>query len=494
VTAVERGATGNDAGGATPWLLMVTSLYSKPMADRFDVVFVGGGMGGYVGAIRAAQLGLRTAVVEEDKVGGTCLHRGCIPTKALLQSAFVLDQAHNAERLGVRVGSVELDYAGVARHRDAVVGQLHRGVEFLLKKNKVQVVRGRGRLDGAGRVRVGGGPSGDAELEAAAVVVATGSRPKQVGGAESDGRAVLTSDDALTMDHVPASAIVLGAGAVGVEFASFWRSCGAEVTVVEMLERLVPLEDAAIGAELQKHFEARGIRCLVGARLDLESVERNEGGVAVTVTTGEKEERLQAEILLVAIGRSPNSEDLGLESTAVEIDHGFIQVGPDLATAEAGVYAVGDVVGGFQLAHKGSHEGIIAAEVIAGRQPHPLDPNLVTRTTYCTPQIASIGLSEEQARAAGQEVHVGVFPLAANGRSIIWGEKGLCKVVAGPGDTVLGVHLIGPEVTELIYAAGLAGLLEATPFEMGRAIAPHPTVSESMMEAAMAVAGQAIHI
>jgi len=451
-------------------------------------------MGGYVGAIRAAQLGLTTAVVEEDKLGGTCLHRGCIPTKALLQSAFVLDQARQGARLGVRVSGVEPDYAQVGKNRDQVVSQLHRGVEYLMKKHRIEVVRGRGRLEAPRRVRVGGGQSGDVELEAGAVVIATGSRPKQVPGAEPDGRSVLTSDHALTLDHVPASAIVLGAGAVGVEFASFWRSCGAEVTVVEMLDRLVPLEDRAIGVELGKHFEARGIRCLVGARLDLESVRRDEGGVSVTVAHGGKEERISAEVLLVAIGRSPNTEGIGLETTAVELERGFIRAGADLRTTQEGVYAIGDVIGGFLLAHKGSHEGIIAAEVIAGRDPHPLDPLLIPRTTYCTPQIASIGLSEEEARQAGHEVSVGVFPLTANGRSIIWGERGFCKVVAGADGTVLGVHMIGPEVTELIYAAALGGLLEATPFEMGRAIAPHPTVSEILMEAALAAAGEPIHI
>jgi dihydrolipoamide dehydrogenase len=464
------------------------------MASSFDVVFLGGGMGGYVGAIRAAQLGLTTAVVEEDKLGGTCLHRGCIPTKALLQSAFVLDQARQGARLGVMVSGVELDYAQVGKNRDQVVSQLHRGVEFLMKKHRIEVVRGRGRLDGPRRVRVSGGQSGDVEVDAGAVVIATGSRPKQVPGVEPDGRSVLTSDHALTLDHVPASAIVLGAGAVGVEFASFWRSCGAEVTVVEMLDRLVPLEDRAIGVELGKHFEARGIRCLVGATLDLGSVRRDDGGVSVTVSHGGKEERISAEVLLVAVGRSPNIEGIGLETTGVELERGFIRAGADLRTAQEGVYAIGDVIGGFLLAHKGSHEGIIAAEVIAGRHPHPLDPQLVPRTTYCTPQIASLGLSEDEAREAGHQVSVGVFPLTANGRSIIWGEQGLCKVVAGADGTVLGVHMIGPEVTELIYAAALGGLLEATPFEMGRAIAPHPTVSEILMEAALAASGEAIHI
>ena len=365
----QSGEDQHDLQGVHRWPLTSAEYTAEAMTGSYDVAFLGGGMGGYVGAIRAAQLGLRTAVVEEDKLGGTCLHRGCIPTKALLQSAFVLDQARQGGRLGVRVSGVELDYAQVAKNRDQVVGQLHRGVEYLMKKNRIEVVRGRGHLEGPRRVRVGGGQSGDVEVEAGSMVIATGSRPKQVPGAEADGRVVLTSDHALALDHVPASAIVLGAGAVGVEFASFWRSCGAEVTVVEMLDRLVPLEDRAIGVELAKHFEARGIRCLVGATLDLGSIRRGEEGVEVSVTHAGEEQRLRAEVLLIAIGRTPNTEEIGLENPAVELERGFVRAGPDLRTAQEGVYAIGDVIGGFLLAHKGSHEGIIAAEVMAGGVP-----------------------------------------------------------------------------------------------------------------------------
>ena len=465
------------------------------MAEQFDVVFVGGGMGGYVGAIRAAQLGLKSAVIEMDKVGGTCLHRGCIPTKALLQTAFLLDQIHHGERLGVSVPHFDFSYEQVARNRDQVVAQLHKGVEFLLKKNKVAVIKGRGRLKGNGGIAVSGGNSQDVQdVQAKAIVVATGSRPKQIPGAESDGRVVITSDDALQMDRVPRSAIVLGAGAVGVEFASFWRSCGAEVTVVEMLNTLVPLEDEAIGVELRKQFEARGIKCMTGTKLDTASIERKPNWVAVNVSREGRTERLEAEVLLVAVGRSANVEDLGLENAGVEVERGFIKIDGKQQTTAPGIYAIGDVVGGFQLAHKGSHEGILAAEVIAGREIHPLDPNLVTRTTYCAPQIASLGLSEAQAKAAGHEVKIGMFPLSANGRSIIWGEKGFCKIVTDTHDNVLGVHMIGPEVTEMIYAASLGHLVEATPLEMGAAIAPHPTVSEALMEAALASRGQAIHV
>ena len=453
-------------------------------------------MGGYPAAIRAAQLGMSVALVEEDKVGGTCLHRGCIPTKALLQSASLLDDLQHAPAFGVTAESVRFDYAVAGKRRDQVVSQLHRGVEFLLKKNRVTTVRGHGRLAGADRILVTP-QSGDAsEIEAKAVIIASGSRPKQLPGVQTDGVQIMTSDDATARNTVPASVIVLGGGAVGVEFASLYRSCGADVTVVEMLPSLVPLEDADVGAELQRRFESRGIRVMVGARLDLSSVQRNEGGVAVTVETEAGEQRLQAETLLVAVGRSANTEDIGLDGLRVEVRNGTIAVDSLLRTGEPGISAVGDVVGGFWLAHKAEHEGVIAVEAVAGHNPLPLLPGQVTRTTYCTPQIGSIGLSEAEARAAGHDVQAGVFPLRANGRALIWGAPdGFCKVVADRAtQDVLGVHIIGHEVTELIWGPALGALLEATPFEMGRAVAPHPTLSETLSEAALAVSGEAIHI
>ncbi|MGI8847101.1 MAG: dihydrolipoyl dehydrogenase [Candidatus Dormibacteria bacterium] len=474
------------------------------MAERFDVAVLGGGMGGYVAAIRAAQLGLRVSVIEMDKLGGTCLHRGCIPTKALLQSAFLLDQLRHGERLGVIAREVEYDYSRAVQNRDEVVATLHKGVQGLMGKNRVTVIRGRGRLEGPSSggnwtpktqsVVVTSDAGEMTEVEADNVIVATGSRPKQLPGAEADGQSVLTSDDVLRMDRLPASAIVLGAGAVGVEFASYWRSTGVDVTVVEMLDRLVPLEDAAVGDELRKQFEARGIRCLTGAGVELDTLERGDGSVAVTVVSGEQEERIQAEVLLMSVGRAPNSEDLGLEGLGVRLDRGFVVIDDLQRTGVDGVYAIGDLVGGFQLAHKGSHEGIIAAEVIAGEHPHPLESRHVPRTTYCTPQIGSIGLSESQAREAGHDIRTATFPFRGNGRALIWGETGgFCKIVSNQQNDILGIHLIGPEVTELVYAGGLGALLEATPYEMGRAMAPHPTLSEVLMEAGLAATSGAIH-
>lgn len=485
-----------DAGGAP-----AAPTYTRPVPERYDAVILGGGSGGYVAAIRAGQLGMRVAVVEADKVGGTCLHRGCIPTKALLQSAALLDQVHDGNRFGIRVGDVSFDYGVAAERRDDVVKTLHRGVQALLKKNKATTVRGRGRLTAPGRVVVdapdgGNGSAESVELETENVIVATGSRPRQVPGMESDGRQVLTSDDALFLKDIPPSAIVLGAGAVGVEMASFWRSCGSDVTLVEMAPNLVPLEDEAIGRELRKQFEQRGIHCLVGTTLDTSTLERNEGGVAVTVRSGDKEQRLQATVLLVAVGRAGNVEGIGLEEAGVAIERGVVRVDGQQGTTVPGIRAIGDCAGGFLLAHKAMHEGVIAVEAIAGRDPHALDPRLVTRTTYCTPQIASLGLSEAEARAAGHEVAVGTFPFAGNARAVVWGEpRGFTKVVADSAtNSVLGVHIIGHEVTELIYGPALGALLESTPFEMSRAVAPHPTLSESLAEAALAVSGEALHI
>ncbi len=467
-----------------------TGYTSATVADHFDLGILGGGSGGYVAAIRAAQLGMSVVLVESDKVGGVCLHRGCIPTKVLLQTAFLVDALAGAHRFGLDVQQNGLDYGVTQVRKAAVVSQLHRGIEFLLKKNKVTFVAGRGRLGGEKQllVETGGGQS---EYQVGSVILATGSRPRSLPGLPMDGKRVITSDEALEMAKVPDSAIVLGAGAVGVEFASLWRSLGAEVTLVEMAPSLVPLEDADIGAELAKRFMARGITCHTSAKLDSGSVQLSDHGVQVSIT-GE----LSAEVLLCAIGRSANVEELGLEAHGIRTERGMVLVDSRMETSAKGIYAVGDMVGGFQLAHKAMHEGVIAAEAIAGLSPYPLEGRHVPRTTYCSPQIGSLGLSEQEAIDQGYTVSCGVMPFRANGRALIWGEPdGFCKVVAdSSNDEVLGVHMIGHEVTELIAGPALGALLEASPFELVHAVAPHPTLSEVLGEAALAVSGKAIHI
>ncbi len=462
----------------------------------FDLVVLGGGSGGYVAAIRAAQLGLSCAVVEEEKVGGTCLHRGCIPTKALLQSAFYLDMTALATKFGVHAKSVEFAYPEAAKQRDAVVGQLHRGVEYLLKKNHVERLNGTGRLTDAHHVAVALKDGSDEVVEGKHILIATGSGPKVPPGIAVQAPQVVTSDELLFRESLPKSLIVLGAGAVGVEFASMYRSFGIEVTLIEMAPRLVPLEDEAIGKELLKAFTARGISCHVGAAMDLTATKIGKDGVTVQVTHEGKAASITAEVLLLAIGRTPRSSGIGCEAAGVALDRGFIQVNDMQQTSVPHIYAVGDVAGGFLLAHKAMHQGIVAAEHMAGHATFPLEPRHVTRTTYCSPQIASVGLSEEEAKAAGYDVATGTMPFTANGRALAWGNaEGFCKVVADrKTDSVLGVHLIGHEVTELIYGPGLATLVDGTPYELAHAVAPHPTLTEVIGEAALAVSGEAIHI
>lgn len=464
------------------------------MGEHYDVAIIGGGSGGYVAAIRAAQLGKSVCLIEEEKVGGTCLHRGCIPTKVLLQTAYLLDSIKGAGRFGLDVEQRSMDYSVTLSRKESIVSQLHKGVEYLLRKNGVTTLAGKGTLVGPHSIQVTG--SDVHAVEADAIVVASGSRPKDLPGLTRDGIHVLSSDEALERETPPKSAIILGAGAVGVEFASLWASLGADVTLVEMAPRLTPLEDDAVGDELGKRFAARGITCLTNARLDAGSVTTTTGEVSCEVEVAGKRQRVTAELLLSAVGRSANIEGLGLEDVGVAMERGVITVGPSMVTSVPHIYAVGDVVGGFWLAHKAMHEGVIAAETIAGGHPHPLLNAHIPRTTYCSPQIASIGLSEREAKEQGHDVACGVMPLKANGRALIWGEpEGFCKVVADvKTNDVLGVHMIGHEVTELIAGPALGALLEATPFELGHAVAPHPTLSEILGEAALAVSGQAIHV
>lgn len=465
-------------------------------AASFDVVIVGGGTGGYVAAIKAGQLGLKTALVDAGKVGGTCLHRGCIPTKALLHTAELLATFSHHEDFGLIGGPVRLDYPKAVARKDKVVNQLFRGVQYLLKKNGVTVVEGWGRLAGPGRVEVVSGNGATEELLATDIVIATGSVPRAMPGLPFDGRYVLSSDHVLERSAVPKSILIIGGGAIGVEFASMYNDFGAEVTLVEAQPRILPLDDAQIAEELTRVLSKRGIRVLTGSTVAVDSVETGEPGVTAVVAKANGEtETITHEVMLVAIGRSAVVDGIGLDTVGVATERGFIRVDNHYRTNVPHVYAIGDVIGGYLLAHVAGHEGMIAVETIAGQNPELLDPLRVPRVTYCRPEVAAVGLSEQEARDAGYTVKVGTFPFRANGKSLILGEpEGLVKLVADEStDMLLGAHIIGPHASDYINEMALAKFLEATAWEVAESVHAHPTVSEVLHEAALAVDGHAIH-
>ena len=463
--------------------------------ETFDLTVIGSGPGGYVAAIRAAQLGLKTAVVEmAPRPGGTCLLWGCIPTKALLHAAEVLETSRHAGRFGVKVAPGELDVEALHKYKDKVVTANVKGVEYLFKKGGVTLISGRGRLTGKHSVSVALTGGGTKTLETKFTIVATGSAIRGLPGVEFDGTQIINSDHALGLKKVPASMIVLGAGAVGVEFASIYATFGAKVTVVELLPRLIPVEDASLGAELEKAFRKRGLTVHTGTKV--ERVVKDKGSVKVTSSKDGKTVELEAEILLVAVGRRPLTEDLGLEALGVKLDRGFVEVDGLMRTAVPGVYAIGDIVKTQALAHVASHEGIVAVEDAVGKNPHPINYDKIPSCTYCDPEVASIGLSEDEARKRGYDVVVGQFPFSAIGKAkILEDTRGFVKIVSEKKyDEVLGVHIIGPHATELISEATAALNLEATAASLFEAVHAHPTLSEAMGEAALAVHGRAIHI
>ena len=474
-------------------------------SNDFDLVVLGAGTGGYSAAFRAGQLGLKVALVDEDKIGGTCLHRGCIPTKALLESAAFADRVRHAKDYGVVVpGDVDIDYPAMAARRDAVVKRMWTGLKTLIDKNKVTWVAGRGRLDGPGKVRVSQagedgtpGAGGDRVLNATDVILATGSRVKSLPGLEPDGTHIVTSDDILRMDTVPRDIVIVGAGAVGVEFASMYADLGVKVTVLEYLPQIVPLEDADVSKVVERSFTKRGVTIMTNARFDPASVTADEGGICLMVgPEGKEPAELRAELMLVATGRAANIEDIGLETTKVETDRGVIKVNGRMRTKEPHVYAIGDAIGGLWLAHTAAHEGLIAAHTIAGdADVHDMDYTTQPRATYCRPEIASIGLTEAQATAAGHKLKIGKVPFQAIAKALIGGEyEGFAKVIAdAETNDTLGVHIVGPHATDLIAEASLGFELEATPWEIGGATHAHPTLSEVIGEAAMAVDGQSLN-
>jgi dihydrolipoamide dehydrogenase len=462
-------------------------------SDGFDVVVLGAGSGGYACALRAAQLGLSVALVEKGKLGGTCLHVGCIPTKALLHAAEIADAARDSEQFGVNATLEGIDMGGVHKYKDGVVSRLYSGLTGLIKGRGITVVEGEGRLVGPRTVAVnpstGSGTDG-AEYTGRAVVLATGSYSRSLPGLDVDGSRVLTSEHALTLDHVPASAVVLGGGVIGCEFASVWRSFGAEVTIVEALPRLVPLEDEAVSKALQRAFRKRGITAHVGA--PFESVEPTDDGVRVTVQGGTT---LDAEVLLVAIGRGATTSALGYEEQGIAMERGFVITDERLRTNVDGVYAVGDIVPGLQLAHRGFAQGIFVAEELAGLSPAPLDETGVPRVTYCEPEVASVGLTEAVAkeRYGEQDIVSLTYDLAGNGRSQILRTQGFVKLVRRKDGPVLGVHIVGARAGELIGEAQMIYNWEAHPEDVAPYVHAHPTQNEALGEAHLALAGKPLH-
>jgi dihydrolipoamide dehydrogenase len=458
---------------------------AESAGGTFDIVVLGGGSGGYACALRASELGLSVALVEKDKVGGTCLHRGCIPTKALLHAAEVADAARESAQFGIKATFEGVDVPAVHAYKDAVVSRLWKGLQGLVKSRGVTYVEGEGRLVSPTTVRVG-----DADYTGRHVVLATGSYARTLPGLEIDGGRVITSDHALSLDHVPRAAVVLGGGVIGVEFASVWRSMGSEVTIVEALPHLVPAEDESSSKLLERAFRRRGITFELGARFS--GVEHTATGVRVTLEGGKA---IEADLLLVAVGRGPVSTGLGYEEAGVAMDRGFVTVDEYCRTSVPGVYAVGDLIPTLQLAHVGFQEGILVAEHIAGLSPRPIDYAGVPRIAYCEPEVASVGLTEPEARERyGDRVRTLVYDLGGNGKSQILKSAGAVKLVAVSDGPVVGIHMVGSRVGELLAEAQLIYNWEAYADDVATLIHAHPTQSEALGEAHLALAGKPLHV
>jgi dihydrolipoamide dehydrogenase len=456
---------------------------------KVDVAVVGTGPGGYVAAIRCAQLGLSVAAVEDDRPGGVCLNWGCIPTKALLRNAEIVHLVERAADFGISVGEIRADYAAAVKRSRGVADRMAKGVEFLFRKNKITLLPGRGAVKTPTTVEVRG-TGGTESIEARAVILATGSEPKSLPGIAIDEQTVISSNGAVRQERRPASLVVIGAGAVGVEFADVYRAYGTEVTILEALPRLVPVEDEEVSTQLARTFGRRGMTVKTGVKVG--AITRGGPGAIVETDAG----RFEAEQVLMAVGRGARAKDIGLEALGVAMERGFVRVSPRMETSVKGVYAIGDMAGPPLLAHKAMAEGVVAAEAIAGRDPRPVDYTNVPSCTYCRPQIASLGLGEARARESGREILVGKFPFTANGKAVALGEtEGFVKVVADKATgEILGVHILGPEATEMIHEFAVGRTLEATLEEIIHTVHAHPTLSEAALEATLAALGQAIHI
>ncbi|KAB2338452.1 dihydrolipoyl dehydrogenase [Cytobacillus depressus] len=472
------------------------------MAEEYDLIILGGGTGGYVAAIRASQLGLKTALVEKGKLGGTCLHKGCIPSKALLRSAEVYATTKRSEEFGISVSDVAVNFTKVQERKNKIVEQLHKGVQHLMKQGKIDVFEGTGRILGPSifspmpgtiSVEMNNGDE-NAMLIPKNVIVATGSRPRTLPGLEIGGN-VMTSDEALVMEEIPNSIIIVGGGVIGIEWASMLSDFGADVTVIEYADRIIPTEDKEISREMQRLMKKRGVKVVTSAKVLPETLTQADGSVTISAEVKGEQREFTAAKLLVSVGRQANIEGIGLENTDIQVEKGYIATNEFFQTKESHIYAIGDVIGGLQLAHVASHEGIVAVEHIAGQNPAPIDYSLVSKCIYSSPEAASVGYTEEEAKEMGFKVKTGKFSFRAIGKALVFGEAdGFVKIVADEEtNDILGVHMIGPHVTDMISEAGLARVLDATPWEIANTIHPHPTLSEAIGEAALAVEGKAIH-
>ncbi|SET59872.1 dihydrolipoamide dehydrogenase [Salinibacillus kushneri] len=472
------------------------------MAEEYDLVVLGGGTGGYVAAIRASQLGLKTAVVEKENLGGTCLHKGCIPSKAFLRSAEVFRQTNEADKYGVETSSPTLNFLKVQQRKQNIVNQLHKGVQTLMKKGKIDVYEGYGRILGPSifspmpgtiSVELNNGEE-NAMLVPKNVLIATGSKPNSLPGLSIDGEYVLTSEEALELEELPSSMIIVGGGVIGIEWASMLADFGVEVTVLEYLDRILPTEDHDVSKEVTRLLKKKGIKMETNAKVLSESLIK-EKGVQISAEKNGKQKQFSAEQMLVSVGRSANVENIGLDNTDIDVEKGVIQTNQFYQTKESHIYAIGDVIGGMQLAHVASHEGIIAVEHMANEDPHPMNLNQVPTCIYSSPEVSSVGLTEHEAKEQGYEIKMGKFPFKAIGKALVHGESdGFVKMIADKKtEDLLGVHMVGPHVTDMITEGALAKVLDATPWEISETIHPHPTLSEVMGEAALAVDGKQIH-
>ncbi|MFL2759971.1 MAG: dihydrolipoyl dehydrogenase [Dehalococcoidia bacterium] len=460
------------------------------MAD-FDVVVVGAGPGGYVAAIRAAQLGLNTAIVEKESVGGVCLNWGCIPSKSLLRNAEVLNLVNNAAEFGISFDNLTYDFSKAISRSREVVEKLTSGVQYLLNKNKVTLIEGSARFVEAHQLEIA---ETNQTITSENIIIATGARQRHIESMPIDHEVVINSRDALSMNHVPSSITIIGAGATGAEFAHIYKSYGAEVTVVEMLDRIIPNEDPEISELLTRSFQTRGINIKTG--VSVSSIEVVNGTGVVNILENNSEEIISSEKVLVAVGVQPNTDGIGLEKVGVTTDRGFVSVGDNMETNVTGVYAIGDVTGKMLLAHVASAQAVTAVEYIAGLNPAPIDYHLMPKAIYCEPQVASFGITEDQAITEGIEVQIGKFPFSASGKAIALGHtEGMVKLITDPEiGEILGAHMIGSEVTELLAELSMTNLLEGTTTELGWLVHPHPTISETLKEAALDTTGEAIHI